>query len=65
MAKRDYYDVLGVQRNADKVELKKAYRKLAMKHHPDRNPDDAESQEHFKEAQEAYDVLKDDKNEVR
>jgi len=61
MAKRDYYEVLGVQRNVDKAELKKAYRKLAMKHHPDRNLDDADSQEHFKEAQEAYAVLKDDK----
>ena len=60
MAKRDYYEVLGVQRNVDKAELKKAYRKLAMKFHPDRNPDDANAQEHFKEAQEAYDVLRDD-----
>jgi molecular chaperone DnaJ len=60
MAKRDYYEVLGVQRNVDKAELKKAYRKLAMKHHPDRNPDDEDAQEHFKEAQEAYDVLRDD-----
>lgn len=61
MAKRDYYEVLGVQRNVDTAELKKAYRKLAMKYHPDRNPDDANAQEHFKEAQEAYDVLKDDR----
>ena len=60
MAKRDYYEVLGVQRNVDKADLKKAYRKLAMKYHPDRNPDDADAQEHFKEAQEAYDVLKDE-----
>ncbi len=60
MAKRDYYEVLGVQRNAEKAELKRAYRKLAMKYHPDRNPDDEDAQEHFKEAQEAYDVLKDD-----
>ena len=58
MAKRDYYEVLGVQRGVDKADLKKAYRKLAMKYHPDRNPDDADAQEHFKEAQEAYDVLK-------
>ena len=61
MAKRDYYEVLGVQRNVEKADLKKAYRKLAMKYHPDRNPDDADAQEHFKETQEAYDVLKDDK----
>ena len=61
MAKRDYYEVLGVQRNVDKAVLKKAYRKLAMKYHPDRNPDDADAQEHFKEAQEAYRILKDEK----
>ena len=60
MAKRDYYEVLGVKRDADKAELKRAYRKLAMKHHPDRNPGDADAQEHFKEAQEAYYVLRDD-----
>ncbi len=60
MAKDDYYDILGVQQDADSGELKKAYRKLAMKHHPDRNPDDAESERKFKEANEAYDVLKDD-----
>ena len=60
MAKRDYYEVLGVQRNVDKADLKKAYRKLAMKYHPDRNPDDDDAQDHFKEAQEAYDILKDD-----
>ena len=59
MAKRDYYEVLGVQRSADADELKKAYRRLAMKYHPDRNPDDAQAQEHFKEAKEAYEVLKD------
>src|SRR5210317_2153168 len=61
MAKRDYYEVLGVSRTADQAELKRAYRKLAMKYHPDRNPDDANAQEHFKEAQEAYEVLKDDR----
>lgn len=60
MAKRDYYEVLGVSRTADQAELKRAYRKLAMKYHPDRNPDDANAQEHFKEAQEAYEVLKND-----
>jgi len=59
MAKRDYYEVLGVDRNASAEELKKAYRKLAMTHHPDRNPDDNSAEQRFKEANEAYDVLKD------
>ncbi|UVE17079.1 molecular chaperone DnaJ [Pseudomonas sp. LS44] len=59
MAKRDYYEVLGVERGASEVELKKAYRRLAMKHHPDRNPDDKASEEKFKEANEAYEVLSD------
>lgn len=59
MAKRDYYEVLGVDKNADENTLKKAYRKLAMKYHPDRNPDDKEAEEKFKEAAEAYDVLND------
>jgi len=57
MAKRDYYDVLSVNRDASDDEIKKAYRKLAMKHHPDRNPDNKESEEKFKEAKEAYEVL--------
>jgi molecular chaperone DnaJ len=57
MAKRDYYDVLGVNRDASEEDIKKAYRKLAMKHHPDRNPDNPKSEEHFKEAKEAYEVL--------
>ncbi|MDQ2695525.1 MAG: molecular chaperone DnaJ [Pseudomonadota bacterium] len=57
MAKRDYYEILGVARNASEDELKKAYRRLAMKHHPDRNPGDAVAEEHFKEAKEAYEVL--------
>ena len=57
MAKRDYYEVLGVARDATEADIKKAYRRLAMKHHPDRNPDDTESEEHFKEAKEAYEVL--------
>ena len=60
MAKRDYYDVLGVGRDADGKTIKSAYRKLAMKYHPDRNPDDAAAEEKFREATEAYDVLKDD-----
>lgn len=57
MAKRDYYEVLGVGRNATPDELKKAYRKLALQYHPDRNPGDKEAEERFKEAAEAYDVL--------
>jgi len=58
--KRDYYKVLGVERGASAAEVKKAYRKLAMKHHPDRNPDDAGAESKFKEASEAYSVLSDD-----
>lgn len=57
MAKKDYYEVLGVGRNATADELKKAYRKLALQYHPDRNPGDKEAEEKFKEAAEAYDVL--------
>ena len=57
MAQRDYYEVLGVERSASDAELKKAFRRLAMKHHPDRNPDDKETEILFKEAKEAYDVL--------
>src|SRR5688572_8674173 len=59
MAKRDYYDVLGVSRTASADEIKKAHRKLVMQHHPDRNKGDAKSEQKFKEAQEAYDVLSD------
>ena len=59
MAKRDYYEVLGVNRDADAEAIKKAYRKLAMKHHPDRNPDDKSAEEKFKEAKEAYEILTD------
>ena len=59
MAKRCYYEVLGVQRTATEAELKASYRKLAMKHHPDRNPGDKECEHRFKELNEAYDVLKD------
>ena len=59
MAKRDYYEVLGVSKNASEDEIKKAYRKIAIKYHPDRNPDDKEAEEKFKEAAEAYDVLHD------
>src|SRR5215469_15633884 len=59
MAKRDYYEVLGVSRTATDAELKAAFRKLAMQHHPDRNPGDKECEHRFKELNEAYDVLKD------
>ena len=57
MAKRDYYDVLGVSRNADQAEIKSAYRKLAIKYHPDKNPNNAEAEDKFKEAAEAYEIL--------
>lgn len=60
MAKRDYYEILGVSKSATADEIKKAYRRLAMKHHPDRNKDDDSSEARFKEAKEAYEVLKDD-----
>ncbi|MEM9689423.1 MAG: molecular chaperone DnaJ [Pseudomonadota bacterium] len=59
MAKRDYYEVLGVSKSASDNEIKKAYKRLAMKHHPDRNEGNAEAEARFKEAREAYDVLKD------
>lgn len=59
MAKRDYYEVLGLAKNATEAELKQAYRRLAMKFHPDRNPGDAESEASFKEVKEAWEVLKD------
>lgn len=60
MAKRDYYEVLGVEKNATVEEIKKAYRKIAIKYHPDRNPGNKEAEEKFKEAAEAYDVLHDE-----
>src|SRR5919201_2614543 len=59
MAKRDYYEVLGVARTAKDTEIKAAFRKLAMQHHPDRNPGDKDCEHRFKELNEAYDVLKD------
>ena len=59
MAKRDYYDILGVKRDADEEEIKKAYRKLAVKFHPDKNPGDKTAEESFKELGEAYEVLND------
>jgi molecular chaperone DnaJ len=59
MAKRDYYTVLGLNRDASEEDIKKAYRKLAMKHHPDRSPDDKHAEDKFKEAKEAYEILTD------
>ncbi len=65
MSKRDYYDILGVTKTASEQELKTAYRKLAMQHHPDRNPGDAAAEEKFKEAAEAYGVLSNAENRAR
>ena len=59
MTQRDYYEILGVERGADEQALKSAYRKMALKYHPDRNPGDKEAEEKFKEAAEAYGVLSD------
>jgi molecular chaperone DnaJ len=59
MAKRDYYEILGVAKGVSEAELKKAYRRVAMKYHPDRNPDDKDAEEKFKEASEAYEILSD------
>ncbi len=59
MSKRDFYEVLGVERNATEAEIKKAYKKLAMKYHPDRNPDNKEAEDKFKEVKEAYEILSD------
>lgn len=65
MSKRNYYDVLGVNKNASVDEIKKAYRKLAMKYHPDRNPGNKDAEEMFKEAAEAYEVLSDEKKRTQ
>lgn len=59
MSKRDYYEVLGINRDSSEDDIKKAYRRLAMKYHPDRNPDNPKAEEHFKEAKEAYEILSD------
>jgi len=59
MAKRDFYEILGVPKNAPDADIKKAYRKVALKYHPDRNPDDKAAEDKFKEAAEAYEVLSD------
>jgi molecular chaperone DnaJ len=64
LAKRDYYEVLGVQKNASKDDIKKAYRKLAIQYHPDKNPGNKEAEEKFKEATEAYEVLADEKKKA-
>ena len=64
MAKRDYYEVLGVQKGASKDEIKKGYRKLAVQYHPDKNPGNKEAEDKFKEATEAYEVLSDDQKRV-
>ena len=65
MEQRDYYEVLGVGRNANEDEIKRSYRKLAMKYHPDHNPGDKEAEQKFKEAAEAYDVLRDPEKRAR
>lgn len=65
MAKRDYYEILGVSKNASDDELKKSYRKLAMQYHPDRNPGDKEAEDKFKEAAEAYEVLSDSQKRAK
>ena len=63
--KRDYYEVLGISKNATEAEIKKAYRKLALQYHPDKNPDDAQAEEKFKEAAEAYEILSDANKKAR
>jgi len=65
MSKRDYYEILGVDRGVDKVVIKKAYRKVAVKYHPDKNPDNPEAEDQFKEAAEAYEILSDENKRAR
>jgi len=65
MAKRDYYEILEVQKSASKEEIKKAYRQKALQYHPDKNPGDKAAEEKFKEAAEAYEILSDDNKKAR
>ena len=62
---RDYYEILGISKDATEKEIKRAYRKIAMKYHPDKNPDDPSAEEKFKEASEAYSVLSDNEKKAR
>ena len=65
MSKRDFYEILGVDRGASDADIKKAYRKLAIKFHPDKNPDDADAESRFKEAAEAYEILSDQQKRAK
>src|SRR5438309_11731989 len=65
MAKRDYYEVLGINKNSSEQEIKKAYRQMALKYHPDKNPSNKEAEDKFKEAAEAYEVLSDSQKKAK
>ena len=65
MSKRDFYEVLGISKSANEGEIKKAYRKMALKYHPDKNPGDNEAEDKFKEAAEAYEILSDPNKKAR